>query len=245
MLKKLMVMMIAAQGFSVYAGSVIENFDWGPGVSGRESFVAGRAIDGVTVQSGDAVFKDSGKVLSVFSGASGSGRGALKMQGGQNAVGFVYPVSGITVIKAEGRFYPGADTKKSVRGFWVGAQSVAADKSLLNNQGTDHLVMQLNPEGAVICRSIVGGVTNTASGDPGFIKFSPGDLVKVEITVNTSEKTACFKVTGPGADNVKIKTAKWTSGKTPDWGMIMINQTGDGELLLDSGEVRTDPLIVG
>lgn len=244
MFKKLAVMVLAVQGFSAYAGSVVENFDWGPGVPGRESFVSGGLIDGVTVQSGGAVFKDNGKVPSVFSGASGFGRGALVMKGAGNAVGFVYPVSEITVVKVEGRFYPGVITK-GVRGFWLGLQSVASDKSLFNNQATDHLFVQLNPEGAVIFRSIIGGVTNNAETTDGRILFSPGDLVKMELTVNVAEKTATVKVTGAGKDNVKVRTLKWTSGKIPDWGMIMINQTGDGELRLDSVEARTEPAIVG
>ena len=242
--RKTACVVLAIQGCSVFAGPVAENFDWGAGVPGREIFTAGRSIDGVPARSGGAVFQDSGKDKSVFSGASGSGRGVLRMKGAQNAVGFVYPVSGITVIKVEGRFYPG-DTEKGLRGFWVGVQSAAPDKSLLNNQATDHIAVQLNAGGAAICRSVVGGVTNTASGDKGLLKFAPGDPVKIEMTVNMAEGTADVKVTGAGKDNVKIKTLKWTSGKLPDFGMIMINQTGNGELLLDSVEVSTGPIILG
>ena len=244
MFKKLAVMALALQGLGVYAGSVVENFDWGPGVPGRESFVSGGLIDGVTVQSGAAVLKDTGKTQSTFSGAAGPGRGVLMMKGTSCAAGFAYPVSGITVVKAEGRFYPGVTTK-GVRGFWLGLQSVAADKSLFNNQATDHISAQLNPEGAVIFRSVIGGVTNNAETTDGRIQFSPGDLVKMELTINMAEKTATVKVTGAGKDNVKVRTLKWTSGKIPDWGMIMIDQTGDGELRIDSVEARTEPAIVG
>ncbi|MFA6174579.1 MAG: hypothetical protein WC334_00800 [Kiritimatiellales bacterium] len=246
MLKKMVVMMLAVQGLGVYADPAIENFDWGSGIPGREMFTAGSPVDGVLARFGDVVFRDTGKDKSVFSGASGSGRGVLRMKGAQNAVGFVYPVSGITVIKAEGRFYPGVG-EKGLRGFWIGIQSAAPDKSLLNNQTTDHLVVQLNPEGAVTLRSVVGGVTNAADAGEGRIQFSPGDPVKLELTVNADGKTASIKTTGTGENNMKVRTLKWTSGKVPDFGMIMINQTGSGELLLDSVEVRTEqpPRIVG
>jgi hypothetical protein len=247
MLKKLAVLMLAVQGFSIYADPVVENFDCGPGVPGRELFKAGSPVDGILVQSGNTVFKDVGRDPSAFSNAGGPGRGVLSMKGGSCAVGFAYPVSGITVMKAEGRFFPGTMTQ-GVRGFWVGVQSAAADKALLNNQSTDRLAVQLNPSGAVIFRSVVGGVTNNSSeGTDGRVEFSPGDLVKMELTVNMAEKTASVKVTGPGADNEKVRTLRWPSDKNPDWGMMMINQTGNGELLLDSVEVRTEqpPRIVG
>jgi len=237
--------MLVLQGCSVYAGSVVENFDWGAGVPGREAFTSASPINGVRAQSGDAVFQENKKSgSSVFSGANGSGRGALLMKGQNNSVGFNYPVSAITIMKAEGKYYPG-DTARGVRGFWIGCQSTAADNPLLNNQTTDRLMVQLNPSGIIIFRSVVSGVTNTAGKAEGSIQFSPGDLVKMELTVNMAEKTASVKVTGAGKDNVKVRTVKWTSDKIPDWGMIMINQTGNGQLLLDSVEVRTEPIILG
>jgi len=239
---KQMCAMLVMLGSSVYAGPVVENFDWGPGVPGRESFTAGSPVNGILVQSGNAVFQESTSDHSVFSGMSGSGRGTLLMKGLNNSVGFNYPVSGITVMKTEGRFYPG---ERKMCGFWIGVQSTAADNQLLNNQTTDRLAVQVNPSGAIIFRSVVGGVTNQASGSDGPIQFSPGDLVKMELTVNLVEKTASVKVTGAGADNTRVRTVKWTSDKIPDWGTIMVNQTGNGQLLLDSVEVRTDPMILG
>lgn len=244
MLKKLAVAVLAVQGFSAYANSAVENFDWGPGVPGRESFVSGGPVAGIRVQFGNSVIQDSGKVPAFFSGLSGPGRGVLRLQGQGNAIGFACPVSGITVMKAEGNFRPGA-VMQGIRGFWIGFQSAAADKSLLNNQTTDHLFVQLNPEGAIVFRSVIGGITNNAETVDGRIQFAPGDLVKMELTVNLADKTASVKVTGTGAGNVKVRVLKWTTEKVPDWSMIMVNQTGDGELLLDSVEVRTEPAIVG
>jgi len=233
---------LVVQGCNVYAGSVVESFDWGPGVPGRELFVAGSSVNGVLVQSGNAVFQESASDHSVFSSASGPGRGVLLMKGLNNAVGFNYPVSGVTIVKAEGRLYPGDG---QVRGFWIGCQSSAADNQLLNNQTTDRLAVQMNSSGAIIFRSVVGGVTNQAVGADGPIQFAPGDLVKMELTINVTQKTANVKITGVGEGNVKVRTLKWTSGKVPDWGMIMINQTGSGILLLDSVEVQTEPAVVG
>jgi len=243
-LKKLIAMLLVIQGYSVYAGSTVETFDWGPGVPGRESLTTGTPIRGIRAQPVDAVFQESTTDRSVFSGAGGVGRGVLLAKGMNNAVGFNYPASAITVIKAEGKFYPG-DTARGVRGFWVGVQSAKPDNPLLNNQTTDRLSVQLNPSGAIILKAVVGGVTNTATGANGSIKFSPGDLVKMELTINMAEQTASVKVTGVGEGNLKVRTLKWISGKAPDWGMVIINKTGNGELLLDSIEVRTEPIILG
>ena len=242
MLKKLALVMIAVQGLTVYAGSILESFDWGPGVPGRETIAAGTPIRGLRTQFGDAVFQDMKTDGGIFYNASGPGRGALLMKGLNNAVGFNYPVSGITVIKAEGKFYPG---DRKMCGFWIGVQSVSADNQLINNQTTDRIAVQLNPSGAIIFRVVVGGVTNQAVATDGTMPFASGDLVKMELTVNTSEKTATVKVTGAGEGNVRIRTVQWKSDKQPDWGMIMINQTGNGQLLLDSVEVRTEPTILG
>jgi len=242
MLRNLVCMMIIAQGLTVYAGSILESFDWGPGVPGRENIAAGTPIRGLRVQFGDATFQDMKTDGGIFYNASGPGRGALLMKGLNNAVGFNYPVSGITVIKAEGKFYPG---DRKMCGFWAGVQSISADNQLLNNQTTDRIAVQQNPSGAVILRAIIGGVTNQAVATDGTMHFASGDLVKLELTVNTAEKTVTVKVTGVGEGNVRIRTVQWTSGKQPDWGMIMINQTGNGQLLLDSVEVSTEPTILG
>ena len=246
MFKKLVCMMFLMQGCSVLAGAaVVENFDWGSGVPGREALTAGSPVRGVRVPSADEVFQDTAKDRSVFAGASGSGKGVLLMKGLNNSVGFNYPVSAVTVVKAEGKFSPG-DTTRGVRGFWIGVQSKTPDNPLLNNQKTDRLSVQLGQTGNIILRSVVGGVTNTAKGDAdGSIKFSPGDSVKMELTINMAEQTASVKVTGTGEGNVKIKTVKWNSAKIPDWGMVVINKTGEGELLLNSVEVRTVPIILG
>jgi len=237
MLKKMIAVMVALQGYSVCAGPVAENFDWGSGVPGREAFTAGSPVNGVLAQTGNAVFLDNSIDRSVFSGAGGPGRGVLLMKGLNNAVGFNYPVSGVTVVKAEGRLYPGDG---QVRGFWVGVQSAAADNLLLNNQTTDRLAVQLNSNGAIIFKAVIGGVTNQAVGADGPVRFTPGDLIKIELTINMAQKTASVKVTGDGEDNVKIRTVKWPAGKVPDWGMIMINQTGSSILLMDSIEVRNE-----
>ncbi|MFA6173388.1 MAG: hypothetical protein WC334_09160 [Kiritimatiellales bacterium] len=242
MFKKLIAVVLVLQGCRVYAGSVAENFDWGPGVPGREAFAAGTPVNGVLAQSGNAVFQEYANDHSVFSGAKGVGRGALLMKGLNNSVGFNYPVSGVTVVKAEGRLYPGDG---QVRGFWIGCQSAAADNQLLNNQTTDRLAVQLNSSGAIIFRAVVGGVTNQAVGPDGPITFTPGDLVKMELTIDVMQKTANVKVTGVGEGNVKIRTVKWPAGKVPDWGMIIINQTGGGILLLESVEAVADTSVVG
>lgn len=92
MFKQLVVMMLAVQGLNVYAVLVVENFDWGPSVSGRESFVSDGLIDGIKAQSGGAVLKDTGKTPSAFSGAAGMGRGVLMMKGASCAAGFAYRV---------------------------------------------------------------------------------------------------------------------------------------------------------
>ena len=130
-------------------------------------------------------------------------------------------------------------------GFWLGVQSAAADNQLLNNQTTDRIAVQLNPAGAVIFRVVVGGVTNQAVATDGIMRLAPGDLVKMELTINTMEKTATVRIIGAGEDNVRVRTVQWSSGKQPDWSMIMVNQTGNGQLLLDSIEVSTDALILG
>ena len=244
MVKKLIGLVVLALGCGAYAGSVVENFDWGPGVPGREAVTAGTSVDGLRVQSGDAVLKDSGVVRSVLAGTSGVGRGSLDMKGVNSVVGFNHEFSGVTVITTSGKFYPGKTTR-GLRGFWLGIQTANPDNKLLNNQATDHLVVQLNSAGAVVFRSVVGGVTNQAVGPKGTIELKPGDLVKMELTVNMIEKTASVKVTGVGKDNEKVRTIKWTSGKTPEWNTVIINQTGEGQLLLDSLEAREEIIILG
>jgi len=244
MVKIIMGLGVVALGVHVYAGTVIENFDWGPGVPGRETIVAGAPADGLRMQPGDVVLKDSGIVRSVFAGASGPGRGTLEMKGANSAVGFNHALSGVTVVTASGKFYPG-NTTRGIRGFWLGVQTAKPDNKLLNNQATDHLVLQFGPSGAIIFRSVVGGVTNQATGIKGTIEFKPGDLVKMELTVNMVEKTASVKVTGAGKDNEKVRTVKWTSEKAPAWDTIIINQTGEGQVLLDSLEAREEFIILG
>jgi hypothetical protein len=243
MFKKWVSLILLVQGCSAYAGPVLENFDWGPGVPGREAVAAGDRINGVRVQFGDAVFQDMKTDGGIFYNASGPGRGALLMKGLNNTVGFNYPVSGMTVIKTEGRFYPG---DRNMCGFWLGVQSKGADNQLLNNQTTDRIAVQLNPAGAIIFRVIVGGVTNQAVATDGVMKFASGDLVKMELTINTAERIATVKVTGAGVGNVRVRTVQWPAGKQPDWSTVMINQTGNGQLLIDSIEAGVAvPIILG
>jgi hypothetical protein len=239
-----MCLVVATLSCNVYAGPVVENFDWGLGVPGRETITAGAPVDNVRVQSGDVVLKDSGVVRSVFAGESGPGRGALEMKGANNVVGFTHALSGVTVVTASGKFYPG-NTTRGIRGFWLGVQTAKPDNKLLNNQKTDHLVVQVGSSGAIIFRSVVGGVTNQSAGIKGTIEFKPGDLVKMELTVNMIEKTASVKVTGAGKDNEKVRTVKWTSEKAPAWDTVIINQTGEGQVLLDSLEAREEFIILG
>lgn len=242
MFKKLICMVLVMQGCGLYAGPVVESFDWGPGVPGREFFTIGWPVQGVRVQYGDVVFRKLAEDSCNFSGESGPGRGMLSMKGKNNAVGFDYPVSGTAVMKAEGRFYPG---DIHIRGFWIGFQSATPDNLLLSNQSTDCIFVQVSFTGNIILRSVIGGITTSAVGSAGPIRFSPGDLVKIELAVDTNKKTAMVTVTGAGADNVKVRKLQWSSDKTPDLGTAVINQTGYGEVQVDSVEVRAETLTVG
>ncbi len=235
MLKKICVLLLGA--FSVYAGSVVETFDWGPGVPRRERFTAGMPIAGVQAQSGGVLFNDFAKDRCYFSGEAGLGRGTLTLKGANNAVGISCPVSGVTTMSAEGKFFPG---EGKLRGFWIGFQSASADNLLLNNQTTDRLSAQFNPTGGIILRCVIGGVTNTAAMSGGRVQFSPGDLIKMKLTVNLDGKTATVEVLGAGSNKTESRTVKWNSDRLPDWNTATVNQTGSGELQLESIEVHTD-----
>jgi hypothetical protein len=243
MFKKWVCSAMIMQGCCLYAGSIVENFDWGSGVPGRETFMAGGPIDGVRVLGSDVTIRDMASPDHCsFSSNSGPGRGYLVMKGLNNAIGLNYPATGTAVMKAEGKFYPG---DKQVRGFWIGWQSSTPDNPLLNNQKKDHISVQFNPAGAIVFRSVIGGVTNVSAGTDGPIRFAPGDTVKLELTVNVQAKTAQIIVTGAGKDNVRSRTLNWTSDKIPDFGAAAVNQTGGGEIQLDSVEIHTEMLILG
>lgn len=226
----------------VYAASVVENFDWGAGVAGRETFSEEMKIDGVPVQSGGVILRDMAKDTSFLTGSAGPGNGFLRMKGANNSVHFDYPVAGRTVMRVSGKFFPG---EKGVRGFWIGFQSSSSDSHLLNNQTTDGISVRIHPTGVVSFLAQVGGENWNAPRAGGNLLFSPGDTLHMELTVDVPNKTAAVRVTGQGVDNAVERILQWTSDRVPDWNQAVINQTGGSELLIDSVEVHSDEPVVG
>lgn len=231
MLKKICLLLAGAS--LVYAGEMLETFDWGTGVPGREMLAAGSAIRGVSLQSESGAWKDTGTVGSTFGGSAGPGNGILSMQGGNNAVGYEHSATGAFTVKTSGTFVAGEQVK-GVRGFWLGLQSANPDAKLLCNQKKDHLLVQVDPTGNILFRAVVGGVTNTPDGKAARIKFKSGDLLTLALAVDLSAKTATMTVTGVGEGNEKVSMLSWGADQTPDWSTIMINQTGGGEVSLKS-----------
>ena len=209
-----------------------DSFDWGAGVTGRDSVSAGKSIAGTPVFDGHVPW-DVMNGEAVFSGAAGPGNGTLSSSGDGNAVfGFACPLpQGVITAAVEGIYTPG---EASVRGFFAGFQIARPDSNLLHNQATDSLYVRSNHEGSVTLISRIGGVRQVSRGT---ISFSPGDRIRLELTVHRASGTVTAKVSGEGAGNETVCTLSWPVDSTQEWGSFVVNRTGGGALVLDSVSV--------
>ena len=221
---------------------ITDNFDWGANVTGRTSITNGQTLaDGLTTQAGGALWTNVDRAA--FSGTSGVGTGTLTLTGNNSTIRFGYTPQGgwtNTAVTAvlEANYTSGTGT---VKGLYFGFQS--ATNVLINNATTDKIFGQIGNNGTVYFKSIVGGQTNNAANKT--ITFSPGDKVKMELTVDVANKSATLITTGVGTGNTVTSTLSWTTATPPDWTFFAVNQTGYSTAVLDSVSIAPDPATIG
>ena len=215
-----------------FSQRIYDSFSWGAGVAGRETITTGAIINGFAIENGGGTW-DVGNGTVVFEGVAGIGNGRLSMTGNNAVLKTDYSVtnqSGALRITVTGIFTPGAS---GVRGFFAGFQAVSPDNNLLNNQTSDKLFLQMNNSGGLTFRSVIGGVTNNATGSDS-LTWNSGDEVTLSFDVDIRNKKAIATIT---AGNAVTRELSWT-GENPDWNVFAVNQTGSSTLWLKSVEIR-------
>jgi hypothetical protein len=225
---KIITGLLAGWLTSCCAESVSDDFDWGAGVTGRESVSSGTSINGIQTQT-DGKTWDLVNGTAQFSGTAGTGNGSLTLTGNNAAIRVDCTPSGTVVVSAQGSIsFPDS----GVRGFWIGLQTASPDGNLLNNQAADNLHVQLAPGGTLRMKAVVDGVTDNVNSS---VVFSDGDTVKLVILVDLENKTASLTAENLTQGETGSCSVSWSG--VPDWQAFVVNQTGDSTLILDSVSV--------
>ena len=219
---KIVAVLFLFAGTFSFAQKISDNFDWGAGVAGRESVIAGGRISGMKTQIGGKTWRTDGTIK--FSGTSGKDGGYLEMTGKNAFVQFDFAPSGKTTAVATGRFTPG-DGK--TLGFFFGFQSKKSDVNLLFPQKTDKLLVRLKETGDIVLQSLVAGELKNGTGKNS--AFKAGEQVTMTLVTDMDAKIATLTATGK--TGTFIKNVAWKGN--PDWGVFAVNQTGNSKLFLE------------
>lgn len=251
MKKAVLLAGLLAAGSLGKAAGVIENFDWGAGVSGRTAVTKGQPLGGQTVQNGEATWDTtqragSANTAAVFSGTEGTENGTVTLSGTNAMVKFDYApfggwASGVVTATAKGTITWGEIAPRC--GLIVGFQASKHDSPFIISQTTDALFVKLSPNGGIVFKAIIGGVTNMGTHEG--ISVKSGDAVSFRMTVDTANRIATVITTG--AKNASTNTVSLNGG-TPKWSTFGVQQTGSSLLVLDSVSIDTtynSPVVLG
>jgi sialate O-acetylesterase len=228
---------------------VTEGFDWGPGVSGRESVVAGQTLNGEAVSGyGSTAWALSGSsaadARADFSGTSGAGNGSVTLTGTNTIIRFACPAdwgSEKVTATAVGKYIPGPD---GTRRFAIGFQESSATSSTLLGAGTyDCVVGDIASTGVITFKvrfydeTSVDYLPSTANN---FASFTPGDTVTHQLTMDGLNKQATL-ITTTGSGSVTNTVDFSSSTRDPDLGLFAVNGRTSSTVELDSVHVIAEP----
>ena len=211
---------------------IVEEFDWGTGIAGRETMTFGDLISGVTVQSGSAAAWTDYTASDGFAGSTGEGNGFYALSGANNnRIGFDYAPTGTFRVKAEIVYQ--SDGGGNVPGVWLGLSSDASQ--LLHSDDVEKIYVRMNPNG-----NLVAGVT-TLDGEAtvenvdqniSFGSVSAGDrmLLSLELDMDICSATAVVSNMTQAVSG--MLDFSWTDSDV-EWSYCVINQTGVQSALLD------------
>jgi hypothetical protein len=227
---------LAAQ--SVEAGIFIaDDFDWGSGVTGRESLVFSNSIDGVSVQDGGAVW-DLQAGSATFSGAEGAGNGFLRLTRSASEYNGIL-IANCTATGMISGHVEGIHTVTdgtAAKDFRVGFQALEPDQLLMSAQTTDKLSLRVTKWGALDAAALIDGVVFSGEGDSG-ITFTSGDTLSFDFSVDMDGRTVSVTLAGAGTNNTATQVIEWTDDVIPDWDVFAVNATGGTIVDLQSVEL--------
>jgi len=216
---------------------VKDNFDWGPGVNGRISITDGQSVNGQITPAGGAVWKvDVG--TSVFKKTVGSG-GTLAVSGSNNRTGFDCAVDGNITASME-YVYQTINTAYTP-GVWLGF--TADSTKFLSNDTAEKIYVRINPA----ARKMSAGVT-TLTGTNVIDHFNKmaalavaeGDRLVMTLHVDMAAKSAAARVKNITQGVENSVEFSWTGG-SGNWSYLMINETANQTIIIDSISVRSEP----
>lgn len=224
---------------SLLADVVTDNFDWGSGVTGRESITGGATIDGVGTQTGGQTWAAT-VGSAVFSGNAGSGNGSLLLSNGTtgNAEAiFSYAPTGVVVAMAEGQL--AASGSGSPRQFGIGFQTASPNVPSIFSQDSDRIYGSLYLNGTLNFNIRLAGTTISSTGDGAISAISQDDIVRMTLTMDVLGGTSSLSVTNLTAGTSGTKTLSWT-GDTSSLAAFAVG-TGGG-LQWDAGQVSVSTI---
>jgi arylsulfatase len=218
---------------------VEEYFDWGPGVSNRESIVAGTNINGLVVQSGTTVAWSDASTPTGFSGSSGPGNGTYTLGGNgdqNNLLLFSYvPVSNVTATMD---FVYQAKVAEGIPGAWLGFGD--GSSTLLSGTATEKVYVRMNQNGNMLASVTTLNGTNIVDNVNSSVSlggFAVGDRLIMSLSLNMADKSAVALITNVTKSVAKTLNLSWTDTAV-DWKSVVISQTGGQTLAVDSLSVR-------
>ncbi|MGZ0654390.1 hypothetical protein ACWPKS_02180 [Coraliomargarita sp. W4R72] len=220
---------------------ISDSFDYGSGISGRETITTGTGINGNDVLVGNETWSTSGAgITPSFNGAPGAGNGALDIS------------SSGTISRADldVDFSPGSITAtidfsftgfgdSGSKGLFFGFDSASRDDNLMTNASTDTAWLRIRPDQIVFRRQVDGTQGNDINSAITFTPDSSGVMsgtAILEYNIATNITTAT--VTGGSS----VYSYTWDLlGKTPDFGAVAINTIRGEDVLIHNFEVNSIP----
>jgi N-sulfoglucosamine sulfohydrolase len=222
-------LLLAALSSGALHGStqtITESFDWGQGVSGRETLRAGASIDGMPVLG----YPLRWQVLhgsATLDGKPGAGNGELRMGPSRNSA-VSLPVhlagSGHVEVEAELRF---GDTLP-IRSLFIGFQPAVTDEVLLHNQKNDRIFLRLSDDGGIQMLSRRGELETIDRSNT--VPFSNGDCVRLRLEVD-AERNVVVGIVNNLTRGVESRASVPFYGNS-DLATVAINQTGETGVII-------------
>jgi hypothetical protein len=235
------VMMVA--GFA--SAELIENFDWGTGVTGRESIVLNNSINNKTTLDGNYTWAATS---SGFKGSAGEGNGRyeLGMGGGNSVLRTDFSAqSGVVTASMVGTY---DNLGSGTRGMYFGFQTVDRDADLIQNDTRDRINLRLNgANGNVLFTVVAGGVTNTGTiTTHGTWSYAAGNQFKFDLNIDTVNKTVYGVVSNLTAGVSRSSTVDYSASTiAPAWTSLTAAMSGTGVVTLDSITAIPEPATLG